>query len=72
MESEFGLSVMTRILKKSGAARVSAESAEELRRVMGDIAVRISKDATEMSLHAGRKTVRAEDVKMAAKRFAKF
>jgi len=32
--SELGLSAMYRILKKSGAERVSDESANELRRVM--------------------------------------
>jgi len=31
--SEFGLSAMYRILKKSGAERVSDESADELRRI---------------------------------------
>jgi len=36
--SELGLSAMYRILKKSGAQRVSDESAAELRRVIEEIA----------------------------------
>ena len=36
--SELGLSAMYRILKKSGAERVSDESADELRRIIEDIA----------------------------------
>ena len=60
---------MYRILKKSGAQRVSDESADELRRVIEDIAMDIAKGAVEMSGHAKRKTVRAEDVRLAAKAF---
>ena len=65
--SELGLSSMYRILKKAGAARVSNESAEELRRVIEEIALEIAKNSVEMSKHAGRKTVKAEDVKLASK-----
>ncbi len=70
--SELGLSAMYRILKKSGAKRVSDESADELRRIIEDIAVAIAKNAVEMSIHAGRKTVRSEDVKLASKQYSKF
>lgn len=70
--SEFGLSAMYRILKKSGAERVSDESANELRRVIEELAIAIAKSAVEMSSHAGRKTVKAEDVKLASKQFTKF
>ena len=70
--SELGLSAMYRILKKSGAERVSNESATELRRVTEEIAERIGKSAVDMSSHAGRKTVKAEDVKLASKQFSKF
>ena len=70
--SELGLSAMYRILKKSGAERVSDESADELRRILEEVAVNIAKSAVEMSVHAGRKTIKAEDVKLAAKPFAKL
>jgi len=70
--SELGLSAMYRILKKSGAQRVSDESAVELRRVIEEIAEAIAKNAVDMSSHAGRKTVKAEDVKLASKQFSKF
>jgi histone H3/H4 len=70
--SELGLSAMYRILKKSGAERVSDESAIELRRVIEEIAEAIAKNATDMSKHAGRKTIKAEDVKLASKQFSKF
>ena len=70
--SELGLSAMYRILKKSGAQRVSDESAVELRRVIEEIAEAIAKNAVDMSSHAGRKTVKAEDVKLASKKFNKY
>ncbi len=70
--SELGLSAMYRILKKSGAERVSDESADELRRVIEEIAMAVAKSAVEMSSHAGRKTVKADDVKLASKPFTKF
>lgn len=70
--SELGLSAMYRILKKAGAERVSDESADELRRVIEEIADSIAKNAVELSSHAGRKTVKGEDVKLASKSFSKF
>jgi histone H3/H4 len=70
--SELGLSAMYRILKKAGAERVSDESADELRRVIEGVAISIAKSAVDMTSHAGRKTVKAEDVKLASKPFAKF
>ena len=68
--SELGLSAMYRILKKSGAERVSDESADELRRIIEDIASEIAKNAVDMAKHAKRKTVKAEDVKLASKSLA--
>ena len=48
--SELGLSAMYRILKKSGAERVSDESANELRRVIEEIAEAIAKNAVEIQV----------------------
>ena len=70
--SELGLSAMYRILKKSGAQRVSDESATELRRVIEELAEAIAKNAVEDANHAGRKTVKAEDIKLASKQINKY
>ncbi len=72
MTTEFGLSVMYRILKKAGAERVSDESANELRRILEEIGGSIAKNAVEMSVHAGRKTIKSEDIRLASKQFSKF
>lgn len=70
--AELGLSPMYRILKKSGAERVSDESANELRRMTEEMAGAIAKSAVELASHAGRKTVKAEDVKLASKMFGRL
>ncbi|MGY5141988.1 MAG: histone family protein [Nitrosopumilus sp.] len=65
--SELALSAMYRILKKAGAERVSEESAEELRRVLEDLAANLGKNAVDMAKHAGRKTIKSEDIRLASK-----
>lgn len=70
--AELGLSPMYRILKKNGAERVSDESANELRRMTEEMAGAIAKSAVELASHAGRKTVKAEDVKLASKMFGRL
>jgi histone H3/H4 len=45
--------------------RVSESAAEELRRVLEDIGMRIGREAAKFATHAGRKTIRAEDVRLA-------
>ncbi len=66
-EAEFGLAAVYRIIKKSGAERVSNEAVEELRRAVEDIAVQVAKQAVELASHAGRHTVMGSDVKLATK-----
>jgi histone H3/H4 len=46
---------------------VSDDAADELRKILEGIAEKIARQAVELSLHAGRKTVKAEDVQLASK-----
>lgn len=55
-----------RILKNVGAARVGDDARDKLREVSEDYAIRIATQAVKLAEHAGRKTVRAEDVKLAS------
>lgn len=64
---DLALSAMYRILKKSGAARVSDESATELRSVVEEFAGRVAGMAVKASVHANRRTVRADDVRFACR-----
>lgn len=69
---EFGLAAMHRIMKKSGAERVSDDAADELRKVLEEVAERISRQAVELSGHAGRKTIKPEDIRFAARNAIKL
>jgi histone H3/H4 len=64
---EFGLAAMYRIMKKTGAERVSDDAADELRKVLEEVAERIARQAAELSTHAGRKTIKPEDIRFASK-----
>ena len=61
------LAAMERILKKSGAGRVSDKAKTALKDSLEDIAEEISTKAIRFAKHAGRKTVKAGDIKLAAK-----
>lgn len=61
------LAAMEKIMKKSGAERVSESAKEALKAVIEDIAEEIASHAVKLAAHAGRKTVKAGDIKLAAK-----
>jgi histone H3/H4 len=52
-------------MRKAGAERVSEAAARELAAMLEEEAIEISKMAVEYAHHAGRKTVKAEDIKLA-------
>ena len=61
------LAAMEKLLKKAGAERVSDRAKEALKNVLEDMAEDIATQAVKLALHAGRKTIKAGDVKLAAK-----
>lgn len=56
-----------RILRKAGAERISEAAARKLASVMEAKATEISKRAAEYARESGRKTITAEDIKLALK-----
>lgn len=56
-----------RILLKAGAKRISQDGVDAFTEVLTDIAVKISRRASDIAKHSGRKTVHEGDVKLAAK-----
>jgi histone H3/H4 len=65
---ELAVAPMHRLCKLAGADRVSESAAKELAKALQDIGVKISKEALEYAMHAGRKTIKAEDIEIAARK----
>jgi len=57
-----------RIIRKSGAKRVSEDAANALSEVLEERAIVIAGEAAKLAEHAGRRTVRDVDIRLAAKR----
>ena len=61
------LAAMEKILKQAGAGRVSDKAKVALKAVIEEHAGEIASQAVKFAVHAGRKTVKAGDIKLAAK-----
>jgi len=66
--STLPLTPFERILKKSGAKRVSEEALREFSIVMEEKMSKIASEAALLAKHAGRKTILPEDVRLARKK----
>lgn len=54
-----------RIMKNAGAQRISGDAVDELLDVMESYGTEIASRANDLAHHAGRKTVKASDIKLA-------
>ena len=61
------LAAMERVMKKAGAERVSEGAKAALKEVLEDIGYEISVEAKKLAEHAGRKTIKNQDIKLASK-----
>jgi len=61
------LAAMEKILKNCGANRVSDKAKAALKDVVEEQAEKIAATAVKLATHAGRKTVKAGDIKLAVK-----
>jgi histone H3/H4 len=62
------LASVDKLIRKAGAHRVSEGAAKELAARLEETAVEVAREAITLAYHAGRKTVKAEDIKLAQKR----
>ena len=65
---ELAVAPMHRICKKAGADRVSESAAKELAKVLDEVGVKIAREAMDYAMHAGRKTIKSEDIEIAARK----
>ena len=54
-----------KLIRKSGAGRVSSEAAMRLAEVLEEEGLEIAREAVIFAEHAGRKTVKREDIRLA-------
>ncbi len=60
--AELPIAPVTRLVRNAGAERVSEEASQELVRLLEEYGEKIAKKAVSLAKHAGRKTVKVEDV----------
>jgi histone H3/H4 len=64
--ADIPLAPVERIIRRAGGdVRVSEEATKEVRDILEEMAEQISQKAAKLARHAGRKTVNAEDIKLA-------
>ncbi|MBN1167895.1 MAG: NFYB/HAP3 family transcription factor subunit [Methanospirillaceae archaeon] len=64
--ADLPIAAVVRIAKKNGAERVGSDAASALVVKAEDYIAMLTKEANRLAQHAGRKTIKEEDVKMAA------
>ncbi len=65
--ADLPIAAVVRIAKKSGAERVGHDGAEALLKEAENYIAYLTREATKLAMHAGRKTLKEEDVYLAAR-----
>jgi histone H3/H4 len=65
---EIPLATVDRLMRKAGAKRVSEDAAQAMAEIIEERALVIAASAIKLAEHAGRRTVRDVDIRLATKR----
>ncbi len=63
------LAAMEKIMRQAGADRVSDDAKVALKEIIEEKASEVSERAIKFAMHAGRKTVKSGDIKLAISEF---
>lgn len=66
--TELEIAAVDRIIRKGGTERVSESVSRELAEILEEKGIEIARQATDWTSHAGRKTVREEDIRQASRK----
>ena len=66
--ADLPIAAVIRIAKANGAERVGSDAAEILVKKAEEYIGQLTKDAEKLASHAGRKTLKEEDIEMASKK----
>lgn len=66
--SEISKAPIQRLLSQAGGDRISAEAVDEMVKYTEDYVLKVGSEASKLCVHAGRKTIKADDIKLAVER----
>ena len=66
--ADLPIAAVSRIAKAHGAERVGADAAKALVEKAEEYIGQIAREANRLAAHAGRKTLKAEDIEMASQK----
>ena len=62
----FASARVEKLIRNAGAKRVSADAINRLNEILTDYGMGLAKYAVEIARHSGRKTIKENDIKLAA------
>jgi histone H3/H4 len=68
MAGNFANARVEKVIRKAGAHRVSADAIDALNEIITDYGTKVAKYAVELARHSGRKTVKENDIRLAAEK----
>lgn len=68
MVGAFANARIEKLLRDAGGQRVSADAIKKMNEVITDYGMKLGKYAVDLARHSGRKTVKENDIKLAAEK----